>query len=231
MSDTLRKNRKPHYDIYSDSPDFSYPDYNGFLRKRGFLSTAVEETENSDRFYRHVLEELRKVGFEMKTIEKSDPDYPDCAERVEAFKREIGVPDENTHLIGHSVGVPEILNYINSLKEGEKIGGIVLVAGFTDPMGYTHGDLGHEERRDELVFGSFFETPLDFEKIKARAGKVTIIFSKGDPYIDPKYAYELHAKLGGELIEEPPGMGHMSVGVRELPSVVMAVKRQARITV
>lgn len=103
------------------------------------------------------------------------------------------------------------MRYLEGLSENEKVGGVVLVAGFTDDMGYD-------------VFSNFFTEPLRFEAIRDKARYFTVIVSDDDPYIDMKYGYELSRELNGELIIEE-GMKHMSQGCDHLPDVAFAVRR------
>ena len=79
------------------------------------------------------------------------------------------------------------MRYLEQLADNERIGGVVFVAGFTD-------DLGYRELKN------FFETPLDFEKIKSRAGYFTAIHSDDDPYVPFKHGDILKEKLGAKLI-------------------------------
>jgi uncharacterized protein len=89
--------------------------------------------------------------------------------------------------VGHSVGCVTIMRYLEGLRSGQKIGGVIFVAGFTD-------DLGFSELRN------FFETPIDFEKIKTHTDNFVFIHSDDDPYVPLKYGNILKEKLGGDLI-------------------------------
>jgi len=103
-------------------------------------------------------------------------------------------PDENTWLIGHSLGCITIMRYLESIDT--KIAGAVLVAGFTD-------DLGFKE------ISSFFKTPIDFKKIKNNCDNITAIHSGNDPYVDLKYADILEHNLNAKVIVKH-NMGHFS---------------------
>lgn len=192
-----------------------------------YVLPAVEERKDS-HWYPWICSQLQTLGLHAEVLEMPEPNYPERAERVATLERRIETTEDKI-LVCHSVGVAAALCYLQNLPEGKQIRGVVLIAGFTDPMGYTHRELKHEEKLDELVFGSFFESPLDLDKIRSRA-KTFIVISGGeeDPYINARYGEELSAGLGAELIVQR-GMGHMSVGVKELPCALDAVKRIAGI--
>jgi len=99
----------------------------------------------------------------------------------------IGKPDKDLILVGHSIGSVSILRYLESLDEDLMIGGAVLVAGFTD-------DLGFEE------ISNFFETPFDFDAIRSKTPYFIAIHSDDDPYVPLKHASILKEKLGAQVI-------------------------------
>ena len=138
------------------------------------------------------------------------PDNPKTDEWISRMKETIGKPDENCFLLGHSLGSVAILRYLEELNSG-KIGGAVLVAGFTD-------DLEISDLSD------FFRTPIDWDKIKSHCSKFVAINSDNDPYVDMKYGYEFEKKLDAKLIIEE-GKGHFSdaEGTLELSSALKAM--------
>jgi predicted alpha/beta hydrolase family esterase len=88
--------------------------------------------------------------------------------------------DENTTLIGHSLGVPFILN----LLENHKFKNIYLVAGF----------VGLLNNQFDSVIKSFSDKQFDAEKILKNLAKVSVIYSDNDPYVSTEKSKEL-AKL------------------------------------
>ena len=91
------------------------------------------------------------------------------------------------------------MRYIESLPEGEKIGGVVFIAGFTDNLGF--GELSN-----------FFETPLDFEAMKKHCPKFTTIHSDNDPYVPLHPSDILKEKLSAQVIIKHTA-GHFSGAV------------------
>lgn len=152
---------------------------------------------------------LEDLGYAVTVPQMPNPDAPDQDTWVSVLREIVGDPTEDTSLIGHSIGAVTILRYLESLREDQKIGHAVLVAGFTDGMGYD-------------VFSNFFTQPLDLETIATRADRFTVIVSDNDPYIDRRYGEELKDRLHGELIVKA-ALLHMSEGCNDLPDVVNAI--------
>lgn len=172
-------------------------------------------------WYPWLKEELEKKGFEVKVPAFPDTDNPDMDAWVAHLEKEIGIPDENLYLIGHSIGCATILRYLENIDETEKIGGAVFVAGFTENPGY------NEVR-------TFFEEPFDFEKIKNSAKNgFAAIFSDNDPHVDLKFAEIFKEKLDTEIIIKAK-MGHFSGSIENekectmLPDAVESIEKLSK---
>ena len=124
-------------------------------------------------------------------------------------------PDTETYFVGHSLGCITILRYLESLKEGQKVGGAVLVAGFGHDLSYP----GYEH---ELA--SFFQKEIDWEKIKEHCSKFVAIHSDNDPFVPLSHNKLYVEKLGADSIIEH-NKSHFSGddGINELPSALEAV--------
>jgi hypothetical protein len=171
-------------------------------------------------WYPSVKKELESKGFEVQIPAFPDTSAPNLKKWLPVLKKVIGTPDEETYLIGHSVGCIAILRYLESLTERQKVGGVVLVAGFTDDLN------GVDEITDEL--SNFFETPIDSENIKAKARSFVAIHSDNDPFVDMRYAHDFQDKLGAQVIVKH-AKGHFSGEVdnedscTELPDVTKSI--------
>ena len=163
-------------------------------------------------WYPWVKKELEKNGFQVVVPAMPETETPKMDKWVPELRKLVGSPDKNTYLVGHSVGCITILRYLESLEKIEKIGGAILVAGFTD-------DLGYKEIKN------FFETPIDFEKIKSHCENFIAIHSDNDPYVPLKHGDIFKEKLNAKLIVKHK-MGHFSGPIDkknsciELPDVV-----------
>ncbi len=169
-------------------------------------------------WYPSVKKELEAKGFEVKVPAFPDTEHPKQNAWVPYLVKEIGQPDENLYLIGHSVGCITIMRYLETLPENQRVGGVVFVAGFTEDLGY-----------DEIK--TFFETPVDFEKIKSSSKNgFAAIHSDNDPHVDLKYADIFKEKLDAEITIKH-NMGHFSGAIEgenscmELPDAVESVEK------
>lgn len=163
--------------------------------KRAIIVHCWDGTPNYC-WYPQTKKELEDKGFKVDVPAMPETNLPKLSLWLPKLREIIGIPDENLFLIGHSAGVITILRYLESLETDKKIGGVVMVAGFTSDLGYK-----------ELT--NFFEKPIDFEKIKKHCRKFIAINSDNDPYVDLKYADILKEKLGAKLIIKHQ-MGHFS---------------------
>lgn len=159
--------------------------------------------------------ELEKNSFEVTVPAMPHPKNPTIEDWVSHLASVVGEPDENTYLVGHSIGCQTILRYVEQLQK--PVGGVVCVAGFFRLL-----YLATEE--EKILAKPWLETPLDYNKIKSNANKIIAIFSDDDPDVDlgDKELFEKH--LGAKTIVEHQ-KGHFSddVGVKELPSALGAV--------
>lgn len=166
-------------------------------------------------WYPWLKKELEAKGFEVRVPAMPDTDFPKQKLWIPKMHEVIGDPSEDLILVGHSIGCISILRYLETLKEGQKIGGAVFVAGFTDDLGF-----------DEIK--NYFETPIDFEKVKSHCAKFVAIHSDNDSYVPLQQADILNEKLGADVIIKHE-MGHFSGSVddekscTELPDALEAV--------
>lgn len=160
--------------------------------------------------------ELEKKGFAVTMPQMPSPDFPKMEDWVGTLAKLIGKPDENTYLVGHSLGVVTVLRYLESLKGKERIGGAVLVAG-----------LAMNTHISELQ--SFFpKESYDWAAIRQHCSKFITINSDNDYYIPLEHGEEFKGKLGAEMIVmEEHGHFSSADGFTELPVVLQSVLKVA----
>ncbi|HEY4487012.1 MAG TPA: alpha/beta hydrolase [Candidatus Paceibacterota bacterium] len=138
-------------------------------------------------WYPYAKKELEANGFQVEVPSFPETNAPKLDLWLPVLKEVVGTPDEDVYLIGHSVGCVTILRYLESLAPSQKIGGAILVAGFTD-------DLGFKELKN------FFTTDIQLDEIKKRANHFVAIHSDDDPFVALKYGDIFKEKLGAEVI-------------------------------
>jgi predicted alpha/beta hydrolase family esterase len=150
-------------------------------------------------------EELESRGCKVTAPAMPHTDAPQLQEWLPCLQEVIGTPDSETYLVGHSLGCMTALRYLESLPRGSKIGGALLVAGFSRPIHFSE-------------LNNFFATPLDYAKCKESAGTITCINSTNDEHVPWVEGEIMRDKLGAKLIALENG-GHInqSAGFNELP--------------
>jgi predicted alpha/beta hydrolase family esterase len=145
-------------------------------------------------------------------------DSPKKEEWIKEITRMVGKPDEDTFLVGHSLGVPAILHYLESLPAGG-ISGAVLVSG---PIHVLPGDRYR-------AIDHFMDTPFDFKKINNVCKKFSVIHGDNDVTVPFAHAEELSSNLFCNPISIPNG-GHLngSSGWYELPEALKALEEMIR---
>lgn len=157
-----------------------------------------------------------KDALEKKGVDSSAPlmpnaDHPKMQEWVSKIDELVGSVDEDCVFVGHSLGVIAILRYIEQLPKDKKIGGAVLVAGFTSDLGIA--DLSN-----------FYEKPIDWDAIRSHQGKYIALHSDNDPWVSIHYADFFQKELHADIVMQP-GMKHFSGmdGIIELPIALESV--------
>lgn len=167
--------------------------------------------------------ELEKRGFEVfvpAMPDSFDKEQPQIESRVNAIREAVGIPDENTYFIGHSIGCQSIDRYFETLPPETKIGGVVYVTGWL-----TLKDIEDYEDVDKEAAKPWLETPIDFEKVRKISPKSVAIFTKDDPFVDVRNAEFYKEKLGSKTIMLETG-GHLDdeSNTKELPVVLEAIE-------
>ena len=178
--------------------------------KRVFIIHKWGGTPGSD-WYSWLKKELEKRGVSVCVPQMPDTDTPIIEYWLDYLGQEIGHPDPDTCLIGHSMGVQAILRYLSELKEGEKIGAALFVAGFI------HIKEGVFSPDETAIIRPWIETPIDLEKAGRHSEKFVSIFSGNDPYIPIEDSKIFEKELKSKILIIPKG-GHFTeaAGYKEL---------------
>jgi predicted alpha/beta hydrolase family esterase len=148
-------------------------------------------------------------------------DNPTISGWVGYLAQQVGSPDENTYLVGHSMGCQAIIRYLETINRN--VGGILLVAGF---VSIRSGALNTDAERNTAM--PWVSTPIDWAKAKANTANSVFVISDNDPYIDISDAKVLKERLGAKVIVIP-GAGHFTAadGYMELHLALNEVMKMA----
>ncbi|MBU4216445.1 alpha/beta hydrolase [Candidatus Parcubacteria bacterium] len=156
------------------------------MSKRLFIIHGWEADPNSNWFPWLKLE-ASKLGFEVFVPAMPNTAHPVKDEWIAYLNKLVGVVDENTYFIGHSLGVIAILKFLEQVPVGQKAAVAILVAGFSESLGIPEVE-------------SFTNTLLDYEKVKQSAVKFIIYQSDNDPLIPLKSAVVMQEKFNADII-------------------------------
>jgi len=163
--------------------------------------------------------ELEQRGFTVFNPAMPEPLNPKIDVWVSFLRKQVGIPDKDTILFGHSIGAQTILRYLESLNENEKIGGAVFLAGWVHLT-----DEAIETDEDSKIAKPWLEIPLNWDKIKSHSEKFVGIFSDNDSLVPIADSELFKNKLGAKIIiENKKGHFSGSDGIKESPSALETV--------
>ncbi len=170
-----------------------------------------------DAWYPWLQKELEAKGFEVVVPQLPNPGSPRVQAWVEALSDAVGAPDEQTYFVGHSMGCQTIARYLETLPEGQKVGGAVFVAGFFKRLvGIDHDENSRETEKDWL------SVKPNLQKVREHLSKSVAIFSDDDPWVPLDNQDDFRDVLGSEIIIEH-AKGHYNKNrdhTTELPIVL-----------
>jgi uncharacterized protein len=77
-----------------------------------------------------IKQKLEEMGISVTIPFLPNAQNPKKGEWINCLSEAVGMPDENTYFIGHSLGCQCIARYIETLQKEIQIGGALFVAGF-----------------------------------------------------------------------------------------------------
>ena len=165
--------------------------------------------------------ELEARGFEVTIPAMPESAAPKIGTWIPHLAKLIGEPDEQTYLIGHSIGCQAILRYLETIAKDTKIGGAVLVAGWADLT-----PAGMATPQEQEIGRPWIETLIQWDIIRQRSRFFVAIFSDNDYFVPLDNSTLFKEKLGAEtIVEHDKGHFSGSDGVTELPSALEALLR------
>ncbi len=184
--------------------------------KRVFIIHRWSGTPNSD-WYQWVSRELEQKGYQVFVLAMPETDNPDIDKWVSKLSEIVGIPDENTYFIGHSIGAQTIMRYLATLPESIKINKTIFVAGWFKLSGL------EDEGEDIInIAKPWIETLIDFDHIKSVCDNIQVLLSNNEPFgciEENKKIFEEKLSANVIILENK---GHFTEddGVKELPEIL-----------
>lgn len=158
------------------------------------------------------MTELEKQGIYACALSMPDPNNPIPSEWVDEIARVVERnPKNQIYLVGHSLGVPAILRFLEQTKT-KNVKGVVLVSG---PVYKT----------SKKKVAAFLKNSFDFVGIRNKVKKIAVIHGDNDQNVSFEQGEFLAKELKGELIAIKNG-GHLngSSGWVQLPQCLEALE-------
>ena len=159
--------------------------------------------------------ELQAEGIDVTVVPLPDPDDPEAAAWEHAVSAALGMPDEGTVMVAHSLGAITALRVLAALPQPWHLGGLILVAGFIEPL----------EALPEL--DRYLATDVEVERLARSIRTRTVIRSDTDPFVPPAASDHLARRLDAQL-QIHPEAGHFMAedGVTSFPAVIDLILSQ-----
>lgn len=163
------------------------------MRKIFMIHGSYGDPENC--WFPWLKKELEKLGCKVIVPRFPTPKGQILSQWIKTFEEYIPDLDENSIMIGHSLGTPFILNILQRLNHPIKAS--FFVGGFIGLVGNTKFD---------PIIKSFSDRKFNWKRIKQNCSSFTVIHSDNDPYVPLPKGQELAKLLGVELTLIPGGM-------------------------
>ncbi len=172
-----------------------------------------------------LMVELGKINIWACALPMPNANNPTKEEWVNFMKASIGHPDQNMFLVGHSLGGPAVLRYMESLENNNHLGGVLLISSFIEPI-----DMDNT-KSDFRKIDNFVIPEINLEKIKNIPNKVTLIHGKKDTVAPFSHSEKISRIMNGKLILIPEG-DHFSQKIKpicyQLPEALEALEEMLK---
>lgn len=154
--------------------------------KKRILIIHGWEASSKEHWFLEEKERLEKLGYEVAVPDMPNTLHPQKQEWVK-FIEDFN-PDENSILIGHSLGGVAILRYLEIADK--KVGKCIFIATPIKKLG-----AGYEG------IENFLEGDFNWQKIKESAERAVIFNQTEDPAVPLQHGRNLSQFIGAELVE------------------------------
>lgn len=141
-------------------------------------------------WYQWLKNELESQGIKVAIPEMPNTEAPDMKKWVETLSNLVGTPGESAFFVGHSIGCQTILRYLETLSEGQKVGGAVFVAPWTT--------LKNLKQESQQIAKPWLETPINWRAAKSHCSQFAALFSDNDEWVEAGEEKVFQKKLGAK---------------------------------
>lgn len=191
------------------------------IMRRVFIIHGWAHTPKRD-FFPWMKKELSKRGMRVYVPLMPGTNSPKIGPWVNKLSKTVNGLRPDDIFVAHSVGAQTVLRYLS--KQKNKAAGLVLVAP------WVHVTMGKGWTKEEKATAKpWLKSPIDWESVAKRSGKVTAILSDTDPFVPVSDAKIFKKKLNAKTIILH-GKGHIwdEDGVKKLPVALKEVMSIAK---
>ncbi len=169
-------------------------------------------------WYPWLKEELEKKGYRVIVPSMPETSEPKIKNWISHLKKTIGKLDENTLLIGHSMGCQTIMRYLEGSDYDKKVN-VIFVAGW-----FKLNNLEGEEV--ESIAKPWLDTPINFNKIKSKINSIIVLLSSNEPYNCLKENGKTFKEKLGAKVLTLKNKGHFTEedNIKKLPEILQFIK-------
>ena len=160
-------------------------------------------------------EELLKLGYEVIIPHMPHPEEPTIKDWVSQLASAADEINEESILIGHSIGTQTILRFLE--QSNQKIKASFLVAPFFEL------DLEDEDDESRAVTKPWLETPIDFKKVKGSCPYFYSMFSDDDGYVPLTNVELFKERINSETLVLH-NRAHFEI-FQDLPELLVAIQK------
>lgn len=169
-------------------------------------------------WYLWLKKKMEKKGFIVDVPEMPNTDEPEIKAWTGKLSEVAETIDEETILIGHSIGCQAILRWLERLTQEAKVEKCIFIA----PWMHLDETTIEEEGQEAVAIAKLWiETPIDFLKVRVHCDKFICIFSDNDPYVPLSDIKLFEEELGAEtLLLNNRGHFDTDSGIKDLPKIM-----------
>ncbi|MDD5193029.1 MAG: alpha/beta fold hydrolase [Candidatus Nanoarchaeia archaeon] len=150
-------------------------------------------SSKSEGWFDWLKKELSTNNIDFKFFDMPNTNYPKINEWVEFLQKNIKDIDNETYLIGHSIGCQTIMRYLEDLPENLRFRGVIFVAGWFNLINL-------ETEKEKEIAKPWLETLLNHNRIKKHCNNFLSIFSDNDEWVPLSDSELFKDRLNSKII-------------------------------
>ncbi|WP_249355159.1 alpha/beta hydrolase [Campylobacter sp. MIT 12-5580] len=183
-------------------------------QKKVYIVHGYAANKNA-HWFSWLKNKLEAKGVSVEVLDMPDSLDPKLDKWLATLQNSIKNVDENTFIIGHSLGCITTLRFIESLDEDKRLGGVLLVSGFYEPLSILP------------VLDPFVKEPLQSKKLIKMINKRIVLSAKDDVIVPTNLSENLAKAINAKFVQMPKGNHFMEEdGFKELPMALQLIEEE-----